>query len=166
MDEKNLSFDDFVNDVDPVYHEFVRQTHEYMLENECTLKMMLAKNGYVVSYQHGKKKRVIMNFVFRKSGLFARVYCDFIGHYSETLETIPEKMMKAVEKAPTCKRFKDPPSCNSKCSGYLFTMKDKQHQKCRYNCFLFAVDEESIPFIRTLLENELKCRNEAPPVTG
>ena len=158
MDNNDLSFEGFISDVDPKYHEFVRQTHEYMLENNCKLKIMTAKNGYVVSYQHGKKKRVIMNFVFRKSGLFARIYSDFIGHYADVLETFPEKVIKSIEKAPVCKRFNNPPTCNSRCGGYVFTMKDIQYQKCRYSCFLLAVEEESIPFIKILYENELNCR--------
>ena len=160
MAEKDLSFNDFINDVDPKYREFPRQTHEYMLQNDCKLKLKLAKNGYVVSYQHGNKKRVIMNFVFRKSGLFARVYCDHVGHFTRVLESLPEKMTKAIEKAPVCKRFDDPSQCNPKCNGYIFTIGDTQYHKCRYSCFLFAVDDESIPFITSLLENELKCRQE------
>ena len=161
MDKNDLCFDDFINEVDPNYHGFALQTHEHMLQNDCKLKMTHAKNGYVVSYQHGKKKRVIMNFVFRKSGLFARIYCDHIGEYIETLEGISTNMIKTIEKAPVCKRFEDPSTCNSKCNGYVFTLKGTQHQKCRYNCFLFAVDDESIPFIKTLFENELQHRSNA-----
>ena len=161
MDKKELSFDDFINEVDPKYHEFARQTHAYMLQNDCKLKMTLAKNGYVVSYQYGKKKRVVFNFVFRKSGLFARIYSDHIGKYSEIFEGIATNMVKSIEKAPACKRFSDPSDCNSKCSGYVFNIKGTQHQKCRYNCFLFPVNNENIPFIRTLFENELQYRSHA-----
>jgi len=160
MDEKNLSFDDFISTVDPKYHQFARQTHEYMLQNDCKLKLALAKNGYVASYQHGKKKRVILNFVFRKSGLFARIYSDHVGQYTEVLEAFSEKMTKSIEKAPVCKRFDDPSQCNPKCNGYIFTISDTQYHKCRYSCFLFAVNDESIPFITSLFENELKCRQE------
>ena len=153
-----MEFGNFIVEVEPQYQGFVGSLHEYLLQNGCLLKMTSAKNGYVVSYQHGKKKRVIMNFVFRKSGLFTRIYCDHIGKYIEALEGISANMVKTIEKAPLCKRFDDPSQCNSKCSGYVFTLKGKQHQKCRYNCFLFAVSGESIPFIRTLFENELQYR--------
>ena len=154
-----LSFEDFLKTVDPKYHEFVQQANDYMQQNDCKLRLELAKNGYVASYQHGKKKRVILNFVFRKSGLFSRIYTNFIGQYMEVLEVLPEKMSKSIEKAPVCKRFADPSECNPNCNGYLFTMNGTQYQKCRYNCFLFAVDEESIPVIKSLYENELRCRN-------
>ena len=160
MGKNDLSFDDFLSDVDPKYHDFVKQTHEFMLECGCTLKMALAKNGYVVSYNYGKKKRVIMNFVFRKGVLFSRIYGDYVGQYADILDTFPKKIIKSITKAPVCKRFEDPSKCNQKCGGYMFTMNGTQYQKCRYSCFLFAVDDESIPVIRTLYEHELKCRHE------
>ena len=159
MGKGSVDFNDFLKTVDPKYHEFVLQANDFMQQNDCKLRLELAKNGYVASYQYGKKKRVILNFVFRKSGLFSRIYTNYIGQYMDVLEVIPEKMSKAVEKAPVCKRFNDPSECNPKCNGYLFTMNGTQHQKCRYNCFLFAVDDESIPVIKALYENELKCRN-------
>ena len=153
-----MEFEDFIIEVDPQYQDFARKMHEYLLQNDCKLKMASAKNGYVVSYQHGMKKRVLMNFVFRKSGLVARIYADHIGQYIEVLETVPDSMKTTVEKAPKCKRFEVPAGCNSKCGGYVFTLGDTQYQKCRYNCFLFGVNDESVPFIRTMIEKELRCR--------
>ena len=159
MPESLLNFEDFIICVDPKDQGFALETHEYMLQNGCKLKMTSAKNGYVVSYQHGKKKRVIMNFVFRKSGLVTRIYGDFVGLYPDYLEALPEKMMKSIEKAPGCKRFESPPRCSEKCSGYVFTIKESQHAKCRYNCFMFEVDDESKPYILEFLEKELEMRN-------
>jgi len=157
----NMDFEVFIKEVDPQYQGFAREMHEYLLKNDCKLKMTSAKNGYVVSYQYGKKKRVLMNFVFRKSGLVARVYADNINQYLGVLESIPDAMKKAVEKAPKCKRFEETPGCNPKCSGYVFSLSNIQHQKCRYNCFLFEVNNESIPFIKTMIEKELECRAES-----
>jgi len=159
MPENGLNFEDFILSVEPRYQGFARQTHEYMLQNDCKLKITSAKSGYVVSYQHGKKKRVIMNFVFRKSGLVARIYGDFAGNYPEHLEALPDKMIKSIEKAPGCKRFENPPRCSEKCGGYVFSIKKTQHMKCRYNCFMFEVDDESIPYIQTFLEKELEMRS-------
>jgi len=161
MADIELSFENFINEADPKYHDFVMKMHEYLIQNNCKLKLAIAKNGYVVSYQYGKKKRVILNYVFRKTGLFARIYADNIGHYTEVLEILPEKISKTVEKSPACKRFADPPKCNPKCVGYVFEMNKIQHQKCRYNCFLLAVDDESIPVIKSLVEEELKSRNKS-----
>jgi len=153
-----MEFNDFLAEVEPQYRGFAQSMHDYLLKNGNKLKMTSAKNGYVVSYQYGKKKRVLMNFVFRKSGLVARIYGDHVGQYLELLESLPESMKKAVNKAPVCKRFEDPPKCNSKCVGYVFSFDGAQQQKCRYNCFLFEVNNESIPFIQTMIEKELECR--------
>jgi len=158
MPESELSFDSFLEDVDPQYREFVSQTHEFMLKSNSTLKLTLAKNGYVVSYTYGKKKRVVMNFVFRKSGLVARIYGDYAGQYNEFLDKLPNDMKKSIEKAPACKRFEDPPRCSPKCVGYVFTLNGTQYQKCRYNCFMFPVNDESIPHINAFLTSELSAR--------
>ena len=153
-----MVFDDFIMEVDPQFHGFVISLNEYLMINDCKLKMTSAKNGYVVSYQYGKKKRVVLNFVFRKSGLVARIYADHIGQYIDVLDSLPDSMKNTVEKAPACKRFEDPPKCSPKCGGYVFDFNGKQHQKCRYMCFLFEVNNESIPLIRTMVEKELECR--------
>jgi len=154
-----MNFEDFLITVDPQYQVFALSTNEYLLQNNCKLKLTQAKNGYVVSYPHGKKKRVVMNFVFRKNGLVARIYGDNIGQYLDFLESLPDKMTEGIKKAPNCKRFDDPPKCSENCIGYIFTHKGEQYQKCRYNCFMLEVDEESIPFIRTFIEKELEIRS-------
>jgi len=153
-----LNIEDFIITVEPQYQGFALAMHEYLMQEGCKLKITSAKNGYVISYQHGAKKRVVMNFVFRKSGLVARVYGDHATEYLDFLETMPEIMKKAINKAPSCKRFDDPPKCSSKCIGYVFTLGGATFQKCRYNCFMFEVSDESIPFIREHIEKELQAR--------
>jgi hypothetical protein len=158
MDKKDLKFEDFLKDVNPAYIDFATRTHEYLLENGCAVKIDMAKNGYLVSYSD-KKKRVILNFVFRKSGLVTRIYGDAINSYIDYVETIPEAMIKAIEKAPACKRMLDSSKCNSRCRmGYDFMLKGAHWQKCQYNCFMFPVTHESSPYIRRFLENELNAR--------
>jgi len=156
-----MTFDDFLVTVDPQYQVFALSINEYLLQNECKVKLTQAKNGYVVSYQYGKKKRVVINFVFRKNGLIVRIYGDHAGHYADLLEALPDNMKKSIEKAPACKRFDNPPKCSQNCVGYVFSMDEKQYQKCRYNCFMFEVNDENIPFIRTLVEKELEQRKTA-----
>jgi len=153
-----MNFEDFLMEVDPQYHGFIREIHEYLSENGCTLKVTDAKSGCMVSYQYGKKKRVVLNFVFRKSGLQARVYCGHVGQYLETIEALPDEMKKSIEKAPKCKRFEDPPKCSPKCIGYVFPLAGTHHQKCRYYSFFFEVNDGTIPHIRTLVKKELSCR--------
>jgi len=160
VDKKNLKFEDFLMDVDPAYHEFVMRTHDLLIENGCSIKMDIAKNGYLVSYSD-RNKRVILNFVFRKSGLVTRIYGDAVNRYNNFLETLPGEMVKAIEKAPVCKRLIDNTKCNSRCRmGYEFILKGAHHQKCQYNCFMFPVNDENIPFISAFLTNELNLRME------
>jgi len=153
-----MSFDDFIMCVNPQYQSFIRSINDQLLIDGCKLKITSAKNGYVVSYQHGRKKRVVLNFVFRKIGLVARIYGDNVGAYSDVLGSLPDSIKNSVKKAPSCKRFDDPPRCNSNCRGYVFSIDDVQYQKCRYNCFMFEVCDESIPLIRTFIEKELALR--------
>ena len=153
-----MSFDDFIISVVPQYQGFVRSFDDYMQHNGCVFKITTAKNGFVVSYQHLAKKRVVMNFVFRKKSLVVRVYGDHIGEYPGFLEALPISMMDSIRKAPACKRFEDPPRCSPKCGGYVFSIGEAQYQKCRYSCFMFVVDDESIPFITAHIERELAAR--------
>lgn len=158
MEKKELQFEDFIKDVNPEYHEFVTQINTSLHEKGCSRKIDVAKSGYLVSYSD-KNKRVILNFVFRKSGLIARIYGDAVNTYLDFMETLPDGMAKAIEKAPVCKRLIDITKCNSKCRmGYDFTLKGNRHQKCQYNCFMFSVNHENNPFIMTFLENELNVR--------
>ena len=158
VDKKELKFEDFLMDVNPAYHEFVTRTHDFLRENGCSMKMDVAKNGYLVSYSD-KSKRVIANFVFRKSGLVMRIYGDHARQYNDFMETLPDGMIKAIEKAPVCKRLIDITKCNSRCRmGYSFVLKGTQHQKCQYNCFMFSVSDENIPATSDFLKKELAAR--------
>lgn len=153
MAENELSFEGFLQDVDPVYRPFTVQTHERLTGGGCKLKLQLAKSGYVVSYTHGKSKRTLINFVFRKGGLVARIYGDNINSYEDILASLPESMSKAIQKSPVCKL------CNARCpKGYSFSLDGERLQKCRYSCFMFAVDGESIPFITDFIDREAAAR--------
>lgn len=160
MEKKELKFEDFLNEVNPIYIEAVKDINDFLLQNECKTKIELAKSGYLVSYSHLKSKRVIVNFVFRKNGLIIRIYGDFASQYIDLLESLPDGMIKSIEKAPACKRLIDPTKCNSRCPmGYDFVIKDSRYQKCRYSCFMFEVNDESIPFIKIFLKNEIEKRS-------
>lgn len=157
MPKEVIKFDDFLMTVEPDNLGFVISLHEYLLQNGCTINILSAKSGYVVSYYYSKK--VIANYVFRKKGLLIRIYAENIGSYGGFLDGLPEEMIKAIEKASACKRLLDPLKCNSRCPmGYVFTLKGEDYKKCRYGCFMFQVNAESEPYIKTFLEKELKER--------
>lgn len=112
--------------------------------------------GYVVSYKN-KRKKTTLNFVFRKSGLYVRIYADGLNNYADVLKDFPESLIKKIVNSPVCKRLIDPTDCSPTCpQGFTFELDVKRHQKCRYNCFLIPVIPEYIPAITSLVEGELK----------
>lgn len=159
MAKQDFTFEDFLADVAPELKGFVKALNDYLLSNSCTVKIEQAKSGFVVSYNSAATKRVVLNFVFRKSGLIIRIYADFVQSYEAFLQTLPEGMKKTVDKAPICKRLSNTAPCNSRCSmGFDFTLEDSHYQKCRYSSFMFPVNRENVPFIQAFVEHEIRER--------
>lgn len=159
MDKQVLSFENFLFNVSPQYQPFVQKVHDELLGQGYKLKLEMAKSGYLVSYGHPKTKRSILNFVFRKSGLVIRVYADHLSRYSDFLGMLPDGMMKIIAKSPLCKRLIDPMACNQRCPmGYAFEVGGEWYKKCRYNCFLLPVNDESVSFLETFIAHEMKER--------
>jgi len=160
MSEENALFEDFLMEAGSANFAFINQIHEYLTANGCTIKIQTAKNGYVVSYVHAKTKKVIANYVSRKKGLIMRIYGDNAGKYMAFLQGLPNDMAKAIEKASVCRRLIDPTKCNSRCPmGYSVTLNGREFQKCRYSSFMFLLNDESNPYIKSFLEHELAERN-------
>jgi len=145
--------------VPPVQRPFVDPINALLTENGCTVKLQMAKNGYVVSYTHKKSKRVLANFIFRKQGLMIRIYGDHSGKYQPFLNELPEAMKGEMEKAAVCRRLHDPTKCNGRCPlGNIFTLNGMEHKKCRYDSFVFFVDVKTGPHLIGFLERELAER--------
>lgn len=159
MAKEEFRFEDFLNDISPEYADIAGNLHNFLLESGCGLKMQLAKSGHVVSYTDPKTKKVTANFVSRKKGPVVRIYGDNAYKYMDFLESLPEAMIKFVGKSPDCKRLLDPAKCNQKCPmGYTLTLNGDTYKKCRYGCFMFEMNADSAPYIKTFLENELRER--------
>lgn len=159
MPKEEIKFEDFLSNVSPENMDYISEIHKFMIENGCTVKIEAAKSGHVLSYLLPKTKKVIFNYVFRKSGLIIRIYGDNVSKYVDIMDALPSGMVKAVEKAPVCKRLIDPAKCNSKCSmGYIFDLNGTTYQNCRYNAFMFNVEAENYDSIREFIRRELKER--------
>jgi len=157
MAKQVFHIEDFINDISPDYADFIMALHGFLMENDCTVTLKQAANGHVVSY--AKNKKVIANFVSRKKGPVIRIYGDNVRKYMGFMETLPDGMIKAIAKAPVCKRLLDPAACNSRCSmGYDFTVNGAYYQKCKYNCFMFEINADNYPYIKDFLENEARER--------
>lgn len=159
MEKTEYRFEEFLSEVEPDYKAFAAKIHEAMLRDGYKVKIESKASGYFVSYSHPKTKRSILNFLFRKKGLFVRIYADNFSKYSDFINDLPEKMEREISKAPNCKRLIDPDDCNPKCiKGYDFFMRDNQYKKCRYACFQLEVNAQSVPAITEFVENEIKER--------
>ena len=155
MSEK-YTFQDYLSSVDDENKNFVSELHEELTKLGCKIDVKLAKSGYVVTYSLNKK--AVVNFVFRKKGLFARIYANHVLQYMDVLDTLPETMVQTIREAPVCKRLIDPATCNQRCPmGYDIVLKGEHLQKCRNSAFMFALSEESRPFIKILLLNEVNA---------
>lgn len=149
----------FLQSVGEENRPFVEELHKALTEEQCKCEIKEAKSGYVVSYVLRDTKKTLMTFVFRKTGIKLRIYADHVAQYQDNLNEFPEKIKKEIRKASICKRLVDPNSCNSKCPmGYRFLLEGEVFEKCRHMAFLITLNEENNPFLKKLLEWELKSR--------
>ncbi|MCI6467334.1 MAG: hypothetical protein MSA90_17955 [Faecalicatena sp.] len=152
--DKKIGFDDFIAAVPVENQEFVKELHDKLMDLGCKIEIKTAKSGYMVSYIYNKK--TVANYVFRKKGMLVRIYGVHVNEYEKILETLPDEMISAIQKAPICKRLADPNDCNPRCSmGYDFWLKGEHYQKCRNSAFLFLVCPQNNPSIQSLLLNEV-----------
>lgn len=159
MAKQKATFEDFLMEVKPELHESIISLNDYLVNNGCKANIEQAKSGYTVSYKYDATKKSVINFVFRKAGLIIRIYGDNVGSYTDFLQTIPESMVKAIDKSSICKRLVDPTKCSSTCvMGYDFKINDVHYQKCRYNGFMFLITNEIMPYLKTFIQKELDAR--------
>jgi len=158
MAQEKITFEQFIESVDAGHKPFVQEIHNYFVSIGCKIAFEKKANGYLASYKHGKPPKAVMNFIFRKQGMLARIYGERISSYPDFLNALPSEMINSIENAGTCKRLTEN-TCSTKCMGYDFTIGDAHFQKCRYNCFEFLLTDESKPYIKSFVEHELAGRN-------
>lgn len=153
MGSEKTGFDEFLATVDGEHREWVELLHRELGNRGCTLTVKSAKSGYVVSYLCHKK--TIANYIFRKKGMFVRIYANHVNQYSEFMDTLPDGMIEVIREAPVCKRLVNPADCNPKCAmGYDFILRGERLQKCRISAFQFLVCDQDKPFIQAFLLRE------------
>lgn len=154
--KKKIEFQDFFATVPVENQDFVKELHDKLMELGCKIEIKEAKSGYMVSYLYNKK--TVANYVFRRKGMLVRIYGIHVNDYEGILETLPDEMIQAIQKAPICKRMADPDACNPRCSmGYDFWLKGGHYQKCRNSAFMFLFCPENNPYIESLLLSEAQA---------
>lgn len=154
--KKKIEFQDFFATVPEENQDFVKELHDKLMELGYKIEIKEAKSGYMVSYLYNKK--TVANYVFRRKGMLVRIYGVHVNDYEKVLETLPDEMIQAIQKAPICKRMADPDSCNPRCSmGYDFWLRGEHYQKCRNSAFMFLFGPENNPYIESLLLSEAQA---------
>ncbi len=153
MTDKN--YDEFL-ELTGAVRDFAEDINGFLLDHDCRREIKTAKSGFTVSYLLPDTKKTFATFVCRKTGIKIRIFPQRLNEYMDFLDTLPAKMKKEIAKASVCKRLVNPDDCNPKCvTGYDFIMDNVRYQKCRYMAFMPTITEESTPYIKKLLQNEL-----------
>lgn len=160
MPNTKASFQEFLSTVAPEHQAFIAQLHNKLIEQGCCLTMKEAKSGYAVSYQ--LEKKTVMNWVFRKAGIFARIYGDNAGRYEDVIALLPADMQKKMTAARDCKRLLDPNACSGTCvKGFVYVLDGDTYQKCRNDGMFFLLENETAAHIAELVCAEVAARKAA-----
>lgn len=160
MAKEKATFKDFITSVLPEHQEFVKELHNRLIELDCDLVIKEAKSGYTATYQFNKK--TVMNWVFRKAGIFTRIYGDYVGEYENIIANLPADMQKKMTGARDCKRLLDPTECSPTCvQGFVYDLDGSAQKKCRNDGMFFLLTDESAGPIAELVCAEVKIRKDA-----
>ena len=157
MEKETILLKEFLLAVAPEYREFVEKLNNKLIEQGCNLVIKQAKSGYAVSYQ--LEKKTVMNWVFRKAGVLARIYGDNAGEYEEIIASLPADMQKKMTASRDCKRLIDPNACSDTCvKGFVYTLKGDTYKKCRNDGMFFLLTNETAEHIDRLVCAEVAVR--------
>ena len=160
MAKEKGSFKVFLSAVSPEHQVFVEELNHKLIEQGCDLVIKEAKSGYTVSYQ--LKKKTVMNWVFRKAGVLARIYGDNVGRYEGIIDSLPADMQKKMTTSRDCKGLIDPDACSPTCvQGFVYALNGDIHKKCRNDGMFFLLTDETAQHIAKLVCEEVTVRKSA-----
>ncbi|GAB5082302.1 hypothetical protein Osc1_14750 [Hominimerdicola sp. 21CYCFAH17_S] len=160
MANEKVSFREFLSAVEPEHREFVEKLNNKLIEQGCNLVIKEAKSGYAASYQ--LEKKTVMNWVFRKSGVLARIYGDNAGRYEDIITSLPADMQKKMTTSRDCKKLIDPNACSDTCvKGFIYALNGNIHKKCRNDGMFFLLSNETAEHISRLVCAEVAARKSA-----
>ncbi len=160
MAKEIASFKDFLSAVAPEHQRFVEDLNNKLIEQGCVLVIKEVKSGYAASYQ--LEKKTVMNWVFRKSGILARIYGDNASKYEDTIASLPADMQKKMITSRDCKRLIDPNDCSGTCvKGFVYALNGDIHRKCRNDGMFFLLTNQTAEHIAGLVCAEITVRKSA-----
>ena len=164
MSNTEYQFNDFLGflrETNGDYMGFVIEVHEMLLQMGCKIKMSSTKAyPFQAAYIMPKSRKGILNFYLRRKGLKVRITIINPDKHSDLLNCLPEKMVSQIDKKNICRKTVKGCKCLENCMGFDFNIGEMHYQRCRFDCFQFDVDSESIPFFFKLLERELRERQQ------
>ena len=132
--------------------ETVQSIHAELSKMGFTEDIKEAKSGPILSYI--KDKKVLLNYVYRKSGIKVRLYAAGIAAYEDCLAVLPGSMKTELKKAADCKKLNGLP-CTPTCpGGYTYTLDGELLKKCRSTAFLMTLNQKTAGYIQTLILRE------------
>ena len=146
----------FLNDIPAKCQGFVLELDKYLAESGSKRTIKSAKSGFVTSYTSPKTGKMLLNYVFRKTGVKMRIYAQSIGEYDDILTCFPDNMKKDIVKAGDCKKLnglKCSPTCGG---GYDFVMDGVQFKKCKNMAFFHSLEESNFDTIMQLISKEIE----------
>ena len=160
MAKETGSFKEFLLAIAPEHRAFVEKLNAELIGQGCDLVIKEAKSGYTASYQ--LEKKTVMNWVFRKTGVFARIYGDNAGRYEDIIASLPADMQKKMTASRDCKRLIDPNACSDTCvKGFVYTLNGGTYKKCRNDGMFFLLTNETAEYIAGLVCAEVNVRKSA-----
>ncbi len=152
-----IAFEDFLKSVPEEYKSFVSDLHGRLIGQGCTAVIKQAKSGYTVSYQWDA--RTVMNWVFRKAGMLARIYGDNVPKYETEIAALPAEMQEKMTTSRDCKRLLDPAACSDTCvKGFVYSLNGNTYKKCRNDGMFFPLSGNTAPHIQKLVCSEVAAR--------
>ena len=132
--------------------ETVQNIHDELSAMGFTEEIKEAKSGPVLSYM--KDRKVLLNYVYRKSGIKVRLYAAEIAAHEDCLAGLPDSMKKELKKATDCKKLNGL-TCTPTCpGGYTYTLDGELLKKCRSTAFLMTLNQKTAEYIQTLILRE------------
>lgn len=163
MDKKKYEFEDFLGEVgllDWVKDEdkkFIIKVHEVLLKRDCKVKITSSKtNPFLLAYT--QKRKGVLSLYLRKKGLKMRINVNNLAEYPDVVNALPERLVSQIDKSNVCKNTIEGEKCWEGCIGYDFYIGEVHYQRCRFHCFQFDVEEESLSVLLQLLDSELNAR--------
>ena len=136
--------------------ETVQNIHAELSAIGFTEEIKEAKSGPVLSYM--KDRKVLLNYVYRKSGIKVRLYAAEISAYEDCLAVLPDSMKTELKKATDCKKLNGL-TCTPTCpGGYTYTLDGELLKKCRSTAFLMTLNQKTAENIQTLILREAEQR--------